>query len=87
MQCDGERLGSRETKAAASERFLKMFPPAAAPTARYPPAAVVLEPLGFESLPAALEEQLGLRLEDASVVREIVVIDSVARPAAARPPA
>lgn len=73
--------------AGAFDIDLKMFPPAAALIARYPLAAVVLEPLGFESLPAALEEQLGLRLEDASVLREIVVIDSVARPAAARPPA
>jgi uncharacterized protein (TIGR03435 family) len=40
----------------------------------------LLEPLGFLSMPAAVEQQLGLTLEDATAPYEVIVIDNAERP-------
>jgi len=40
----------------------------------------VLEPFGIRSVFTALPEQLGLKLVDATVSREVLVIDRINRP-------
>ena len=56
------------------------FVPAAALMARYPMLTNVLAPLGYPPLPRALEEQLGLRLEETEAPFDVIVIDSVEHP-------
>jgi uncharacterized protein (TIGR03435 family) len=59
---------------------LESFVPAAALMARYPMLTNVFEPLGYSPLPRAIEEQLGLRLEDSEAPHDVIVIDSAERP-------
>lgn len=46
----------------------------------HPDLAPLLAPLGVSSLPRALEDQLGLKLERASVPFEVLVVERVERP-------
>ena len=46
----------------------------------HPTFGKLLEPFGIRSLFTALPEQLGLKLVDATVSREVLVIDQINRP-------
>jgi uncharacterized protein (TIGR03435 family) len=59
---------------------LRVFRPAAALMGEYHVLRALLEPLGFLSMPAAVEQQLGLTLEDATAPYEVIVIDNAERP-------
>ena len=56
------------------------FLPASAVLTRYPATGALLEPLGVRSIFSALPEQLGLRLDAATVPGDVLVIDSADRP-------
>ena len=56
------------------------FRPAAALMGRYPLLEALFEPLGFPSMGTALEQQLGLMLEDATAPYDVIVIDYAERP-------
>jgi uncharacterized protein (TIGR03435 family) len=56
------------------------FVPASAVMTRYPATAALLEPFGVRSIFSALPEQLGLRLDDATVPGDVLVIDRAERP-------
>jgi uncharacterized protein (TIGR03435 family) len=56
------------------------FAPAAALMSRFPALTTVIEPLGFRSLPHALEEQLGLTLIPSEAPFDVIVIDSADQP-------
>jgi uncharacterized protein (TIGR03435 family) len=60
------------------------FLPIAAIGSTHPALASLLETLGVRSVRSALPEQLGLTLVEATVAREVLVIDAVDRPAAHR---
>jgi uncharacterized protein (TIGR03435 family) len=60
---------------------LHAFLPAAALMGRYPIFRNLLEPLGLPSMDRALEQQLGLELEEATAPYDVIVIDSAQRPA------
>ncbi len=57
------------------------FLPASIVLTRYPVAGALLEPLGVRSIFNALPEQLGLKLTDATVPGDVLVIDRADRPA------
>jgi uncharacterized protein (TIGR03435 family) len=59
--------------------FSAFFPTAALMT-RFPFLTGVFEPLGFSSIPRALEEQLGLKLVETEAPYDVIVIDSAERP-------
>jgi uncharacterized protein (TIGR03435 family) len=56
------------------------FYPTAALMTRFPFLTNVLEPLGFTSVPRALEDQLGLRLVESEAPYDVIVIDSAEQP-------
>jgi uncharacterized protein (TIGR03435 family) len=56
------------------------FYPAAALLTRYPFLNSLFEPLGFSSVPRALEDQLGLTLVESRAPFDVIVIDSAQRP-------
>ena len=56
------------------------FYPTAALMTRFPFLTSVFEPLGFSSIPRALDEQLGLKLVEAEAPYDVIVIDSAERP-------
>jgi uncharacterized protein (TIGR03435 family) len=56
------------------------FYPTAALMNRFPILKNVLEPLGFTSIPRALEGQLGLRLVESEAPFDVIVIDSAEQP-------
>jgi len=56
------------------------FMPASAVLTRYPATAALLEPFGVRSIFKALPEQFGLRLDDATVPGDVLVIDGAERP-------
>jgi bla regulator protein BlaR1 len=55
------------------------FLPASSVLTRYPAAGMLLEPLGVRSIFSALPDQLGLRLDDAAVPGDVLVIDRAER--------
>ena len=55
--------------------------PAVALMAHFPVLRTVLEPIGFPSMPRALEQQLGLKLVDTTAPYDVIVIDHAERPA------
>ena len=57
------------------------FAPATALMSRFPALTTVIEPLGFRSLPRALEEQLGLTLVPSAAPFDVIIIDSAEQPA------
>jgi uncharacterized protein (TIGR03435 family) len=59
---------------------LRAFAPTAALMGRYPFLTGLLEPLGFSSIPRALEDQLGLRLVESEAPYDVIVIDRAERP-------
>ena len=59
--------------------FSAFFPTAALMT-RFPFLTSVFEPLGFSSIPRALDEQLGLKLVETEAPYDVIVIDSAERP-------
>ena len=59
--------------------FNALFPAAALMT-RYPILTNLFEPLGWSSLPRALDQQLGLKLEESQAPFDVIVIDSAERP-------
>lgn len=59
---------------------LHAFLPTAALMAHYPMFRYLFEPLGIPSMPRALEQQLGLRLEETTAPYEVIVIDHAERP-------
>jgi uncharacterized protein (TIGR03435 family) len=56
------------------------FYPTAALMSRFPILKNVLEPMGFTSIPRALEDQLGLTLVESEAPYDVIVIDQVERP-------
>ena len=60
---------------------LDALAPAAVLMDRFPALATVIEPMGFPSLPRALEEQLGLKLVATEAPFDVIVIDSAEQPA------
>jgi uncharacterized protein (TIGR03435 family) len=79
----GRRAAEIVDRTGLSGRFdvgLTSFKPVAALMARYPILASVFEPIGFSSLPHALEQQLGLRLVESEAPYPVIVIDSAERP-------
>jgi uncharacterized protein (TIGR03435 family) len=56
------------------------FYPTAALMSRFPLLRNVLEPMGFTSIPRALEDQLGLRLVESEAPYDVIVIDQAERP-------
>jgi uncharacterized protein (TIGR03435 family) len=59
--------------------FNALFPAAALMT-RYPMLTSAFEALGVPSLPRALDQQLGLKLEESEAPFDVIVIDSAERP-------
>jgi uncharacterized protein (TIGR03435 family) len=79
----GRRAAEIVDRTGLSGRFdveLTSFKPAVALMARYPMLSNVLEPIGFQTLPHALEAQLGLRLVESEAPFDVIVIDSAERP-------
>jgi uncharacterized protein (TIGR03435 family) len=58
---------------------LSAFYPTAALMTRFPFLTNVFEPLGFTSIPRALDEQLGLKLVETEAPYDVIVIDSAER--------
>ena len=56
------------------------FYPTAALMSRFPFLKNVFEPMGFTSIPRALEDQLGLALVEAEAPYDVIVIDQAERP-------
>ena len=56
------------------------FYPTAALMSRFPLLKGLLEPMGFTSIPRALEDQLGLTLVESEAPYDVIVIDQVERP-------
>jgi len=56
------------------------FYPTAALMSRFPFLKNVLEPMGFTSIPHALEDQLGLALVESEAPYDVIVIDSAEQP-------
>ena len=56
------------------------FYPTAALMSRFPFLKNVFEPMGFTSVPRALEDQLGLRLVESEAPYDVIVIDQAERP-------
>jgi uncharacterized protein (TIGR03435 family) len=56
------------------------FYPTAALMSRFPFLRNVFEPLGFTSVPRALEDQLGLKLVESEAPYDVIVIDHAERP-------
>jgi uncharacterized protein (TIGR03435 family) len=56
------------------------FYPTAALMSRFPFLKNVLEPMGFTSIPRALQDQLGLELVESEAPYDVVVIDQAERP-------
>jgi uncharacterized protein (TIGR03435 family) len=56
------------------------FYPTAALMSRFPFLKNVFEPMGFASVPRALEDQLGLRLVESEAPYDVIVIDQAERP-------
>ena len=56
------------------------FYPTAALMSRFPFLKSVFEPMGFTSIPRALEDQLGLTLVESEAPYDVVVIDQAERP-------
>ena len=56
------------------------FMPASLMLTRYPATGALLEPLGVQSIFRALPDQLGLRLDDATMPGDVLVIDKAERP-------
>ena len=54
--------------------------PTAALMSRFPFLKNVLEPMGFTSIPRALQDQLGLELVESEAPYDVVVIDQAERP-------
>jgi uncharacterized protein (TIGR03435 family) len=59
--------------------FTALFPAAALMT-RFPMLTGAFEALGLQSLPRALDQQLGLKLEESEAPFDVIVIDSAERP-------
>lgn len=59
---------------------LSAFYPTAALMTRFPFLTNVFEPLGFTSIPRALDEQLGLKLVETEAPYDVIVIDSAEPP-------
>ena len=56
------------------------FFPTAVLMSRFPFLTSVFEPLGFTSVPTALEDQLGLKLVESEAPYDVIVIDQAERP-------
>jgi uncharacterized protein (TIGR03435 family) len=56
------------------------FYPTAALMTRFPFLRNVFEPLGFTSVPRALEDQLGLKLVESEAPYDVIVIDRAEQP-------
>ena len=56
------------------------FYPTAALMSRFPFLKNVFEPMGFTSIPRALEDQLGLALVESEAAYDVIVIDSAEQP-------
>ena len=56
------------------------FYPTAALMTRFPFLTNVFEPLGFTSVPRALDEQLGLKLVESEAPYDVIIIDQAERP-------
>ena len=56
------------------------FYPTAALMSRFPFLRTVFEPLGFSSIPRALQDQLGLMLVQSEAAYDVIVIDAAERP-------
>ena len=56
------------------------FYPTAALMTRFPFLTNVFEPLGFTSIPRALDEQLGLKLVESEAPFDVIIIDQAERP-------
>jgi uncharacterized protein (TIGR03435 family) len=56
------------------------FYPTAALMSRFPFLKNLFEPMGFTSIPRALEDQLGLRLVESEAPYDVIVIDQAERP-------
>jgi uncharacterized protein (TIGR03435 family) len=56
------------------------FYPTAALMSRFPFLKNVLEPMGFTSVPRALQDQLGLTLVESEAPYDVIVIDQAERP-------
>jgi uncharacterized protein (TIGR03435 family) len=56
------------------------FYPTAALMTRFPFLRNVFEPIGFTSIPRALEDQLGLKLVESEAPDDVIVIDSAEQP-------
>ena len=59
---------------------LSAFYPTAALMTRFPFLKNVFEPMGFTSIPRALDEQLGLKLVESEAPYDVIVIDQAERP-------
>lgn len=59
---------------------LHVFAPAAALMAHAPMFRLLLEPLGMPSMDRAIEEQLGLEIEDTTAPYDVIVVDHAERP-------
>jgi uncharacterized protein (TIGR03435 family) len=58
----------------------RAFYPTAALMSRFPFLKSVFEPMGFTSIPRALEDQLGLMLVESEAPYDVIVIDQAERP-------
>jgi uncharacterized protein (TIGR03435 family) len=56
------------------------FYPTAALMSRFPFLKNVFEPMGFTSIPRALEDQLGLALVESEAPYDVIVIDQAEQP-------
>jgi uncharacterized protein (TIGR03435 family) len=56
------------------------FYPTAALMSRFPVLKNLFEPMGFTSVPRALEDQLGLALVESEAPYDVIVIDAAERP-------
>ena len=59
---------------------LSAFYPTAALMTRFPFLKNVFEPMGFTSIPRALDEQLGLKLVESEAPYDVIIIDQAERP-------